>query len=707
MTIHSDILAKKQGGEIPLREHLIQVAEVAVKAADYWGLDKQIAKEGAFLHDIGKTSPVFQKMLLGNRPYHPFRHEIASIFFLELLPDSHHNSVIEMIIGHHKSVYKDTNSTGIIDLVNTMPLENVFENHAKGFSEWSIAALDILKSVGLTTRRISIEEAFTSFEKVVNVCETIKNGWSPWRALLIGSDHYASALNESVSESLDKSFRKPDLSYYQDLRSRAYPLSLIETTISKRHTLLTSPTGSGKTYFLLRRCRSRVFYILPYQASINAMYERIKKDIGNSTLDIRMLHSTSKIAYTGRSYEEVALQDKFGAAVKILTPHQIAAVVFGIKGYESILLDLKGCDIILDEIHTYSNETQAIVLKIIEILDSIDCRVHIGTATMPTVFYNKVVEILGAENLYQVSLTDQELKGYDRHIVRKIEDSEQMWQILEKAVEQKKKVMIVCNTVARSQQVFEQISTDYEGLPCMLIHSRFKRKDRKKLEDRLLKCFVKEKHGCILVSTQVIEVSLDISFDLMITETAPLDSLIQRFGRINRHKAWSEEKFEEVYVIKPPQEEKKALPYKLDVLHKSYDVLTDGSILKESEIQGLLDAVYPDIGFLDINLSAVYEKGHWKMKKLCHKNKSALLELLDIDSVSCITEEDAEAYLDAGYPERIVMEIPVNFNSVKYRQLPQLKQGSFPFIVPDKAYSSTLGLILAALNEKTSETPIL
>jgi CRISPR-associated endonuclease/helicase Cas3 len=144
-----------------------------------------------------------------------------------------------------------------------------------------------------------------------------------------------------------------------------------------------APTGAGKTDFLLRRCQGRVFYTLPFQASINAMYDRIKKDLKDTDAQIYLLHGASNLKVKENKVEERIMQRHIGASVKVMTPHQMASIVFGIKGYEAMLLDLKGCDIILDEINTYASEIQAIVLKIIEILKYSGCRIHVGTATMP------------------------------------------------------------------------------------------------------------------------------------------------------------------------------------------------------------------------------------------------------------------------------------------------------------------------------------
>ncbi|MFX5555038.1 hypothetical protein ABTE11_22420, partial [Acinetobacter baumannii] len=83
-----------------------------------------------------------------------------------------------------------------------------------------------------------------------------------------------------------------------------------------------------------------------------------------------------------------------GSAVKILTPHQLAAIIFGTSGFETVMLDLQEADVILDEIHTYSDFSRSMVLEIVKALIRLECRIHIGSATIPTVLYNELLKIL-------------------------------------------------------------------------------------------------------------------------------------------------------------------------------------------------------------------------------------------------------------------------------------------------------------------------
>ena len=703
MMVHPEILAKSEkNGRMTLFEHLRLVAFAAEQMAESFQLDKMLTRKGALIHDIGKANPEFQKRLHEkySPDWEPFRHEIASIFFLPLFNKDEWPALTEMIIAHHKSIIKDGRSLGFLDLELRYEEGIAFENHYGNFESWSKAALKILHSFGIEIQEISRKDAHTAYEWAIKYCRKVQNGWSRWRGLLMAADHFASALSEQTEAKTNSLFKVPDLSFYER-PFWLYPLSEIEAKNNKPYTLVTAPTGAGKTDFLLRRCQRRVFYTLPFQASINAMYERFCDDLKGTESDIRLLHASSEIILEGKSREDRAIQGMAGSSIKVLTPHQLAGIAFGTRGYEALLLDLEGNDVILDEIHTYTEISQAIVLKLIEIFKSLNCRIHVGTATMPSILYERILELLDKNETYEVKLNNNVLESFNRHIIHKLDDRNNILHIVEDSLSKQQKVLLVVNRVRSAQELFEEMADMFPDIPKMLIHSRFKRENRAKMEMQLTNEFNKQDGPCIVVSTQVVEVSLDISFDLMVTECAPLDSLIQRFGRINRKRTKDTiGKFKQIFVIAPPDSKKDALPYDLEILNKSYTVLPNSELLAEKNVPKLLDMVYTEIQIEKIEAHSIYKNQQWWLKRLAHQPKSALLELLDIDSAVCILQSEQEVYKRSVKSERMKMEIPVNYRSVGYQNLPQLNEGHRPFIVPDKIYSDFIGLKIQDLKKK-------
>ncbi len=706
MNTHPEIKAKGKPDWTTLYDHLQQVTSATIKIAEYAKIDTSIVRYGSILHDIGKASPIFQERLSDNyrRSLNeiPFRHEIASLFFLPLFDKAIHPQLIDMVVAHHKSIKEDIKLRGILDLEDNFDDGVNFGNHAVDWAKWSPKALDILQALGVSIRNIPLDEARNTYYQVCEYCNNNTLAYSPWKGIMMAGDHFASALIKKTNEQVPRLFKRPNLSFY-NRTSSLYPLSLISAASDKKHTLVTAPTGAGKTDFLLRRCQGRVFYTLPFQASINAMFDRIKADIAddNPDVDIRVLHASSRLVVKNGKPEEKVLQGHMGSAVKVLTPHQIASIVFGTRGYEAVIMDIQACDVILDEIHSYTQVTRAIVLKIVEILNHLGCSIHIGTATMPTVLCDQILNILGKKNIYEVSLPPEILKDFDRHQVHKISKFGEAIPTIKKALDNGEKVLIICNQVKSSQErydILKELLEDeklYTTVPIMLIHSRFKRKDRQSLEVLLKDKYNNSTQACIVVATQVVEVSLDISFDLMVTETAPLDALIQRFGRINRKRSKATiGKFKSAYVIAPPETKKEAKPYELDVLQRSFAALPDGEVLHETELQDKIDKVFPKIEEINVNQDAILRDGRWRIEKLVHYPKSVLLEKLDIDSVICVTEKDQGEYEKANYDDRMQWEIPARYWSVANLELDKSENGNKPFIIPHKSYSETKGLIM-------------
>ena len=392
------------------------------------------------------------------------------------------------------------------------------------------------------------------------------------------------------------------------------------------------------------------------------------------------------------------LQDKVGASIKVLTPHQLAALICGTRGFEALAIDLTGNDVILDEIHSYSDVSQSMVLEIIKALLKLNCRIHVGSATMPTKLQKKILKLLGGtKQTYCKNLPKKVIDTFDRHTIHKCSSFEETLPIIKQSIEEKKKILIVCNKVDTAQNRFKYMADEYPEVQKMLIHSRYKREDRADAEKKLIDEFNNTDKACIVVSTQVVEVSLDISFDIMITECAPLDSMIQRFGRINRKRTEESVKqkvIKPIYVIAPPDDAKYCLPYKPELLKESFMQLPDNEILHERDLQKKIDSVYPKLVVMPIDTHLVWSKDEFLLTELCHWPSSVLMETLNIESATAILFSDIEKYEKGRGEERIALEIPIP-RSARFRKFTNFgysKYGTCPIIIPDDSYSKELGL---------------
>lgn len=709
MSAPAELLAKSasHGGELSLLAHTQHVLAAAEAVARATGFEERLARLGAALHDLGKAHPAFQRKLHlkpGQADPNPIthRHELSSLGFLPLMPRADWPVLIDMVVAHHKPMQQkdDMLAKGILDLDDRSRTWQT--DHLAGWETWSPGALAVLAALnlGIEVRPVSRAEAEEALQVAVAHCAAKRKNWSPWRGLLQAADHFASALQHAAADQLPTLFAKPDLSYF-NRAAPLYPLSLLAADQPQAHTLVVAPTGAGKTDYLLRRCRGRVFYTLPFQASINSMYRRILA--ANTGGHVRLQHATSQLV-ENRGPVEKQLQSLVGASAKVLTPHQLAAVVFGTPGYEAVMLDVRGADIILDEVHTYSAQAQSMVLEIVDALRRLGCRLHIGTATMPTVLYQELLRRLGGPAaVAEVALPPAELDAFDRHAVYKIPrdaDSPNAWpaaadEILAAAMAAGEKVLVICNTVQGAQERYQELRAQFPEVRLLLLHSRFKRGDRAERERRLEDDFNNPAGPgpCLVVSTQVVEVSLDISFDRMLTEAAPLDALVQRFGRVNRRRTPDTiGKLKPVHVLAPGPS---CLPYNREVLEASFAQLPDnGQVLRERDAQTKIDAVYPALPTWDISTHVIWDGERCKLRELCNNPRAVLVETLEIESTACILAADRTAYLEGRWEARTQLEIPVSWRSMYARKktYERLDVGLMPFVVPGNKEYDELGL---------------
>ena len=175
-------------------------------------------------------------------------------------------------------------------------------------------------------------------------------------------------------------------------------------------------------------------------------------------------------------------------------------------------------------------------------------------------------------------------------------------EIVEQGLE--KKVLIICNTVSKAQQIYKELEERTEEV--YLLHSRYIRRDRNQLEKMIMQFSEDRDATGIWVTTQLVEASLDIDFDILYTEMCTADSLLQRMGRCNR-KARYEPKEANIIVYANENGVGDKSVYEKKIYSRSLDKLRQytGKILSEREKIDYINQVYCTEEIMD---TSYYEK---------------------------------------------------------------------------------------------------
>lgn len=208
--------------------------------------------------------------------------------------------------------------------------------------------------------------------------------------------------------------------------------------------------------------------------------------------------------------------------------------------------------IVLDEIHAYDHK---MFRQLVAFLKAFDVPVLCMTATLSK-SRREQLKRLGLEIYPNDPQAVADLKSEEdrpRYLIRE-GDRTKAEELARRAYSENKRILWVVNTVDRCQELAKKL----QGLQAICYHSRFKLSDRQNRHEAVIKAFKWEpgqpKLPKLAITTQVCEMSLDLDADVLITELAPCSSLVQRFGRSNRHGYLA---FSEILVYEPKDE----LPY--------------------------------------------------------------------------------------------------------------------------------------------------
>jgi CRISPR-associated endonuclease/helicase Cas3 len=419
-----------------------------------------------------------------------------------------------------------------------------------------------------------------------------------------------------------------------------------ELSEKKESVLVEIPTGEGKTEGSLLWAinnlidtNTKIIYTLPTQTTSNKLYERIQTFFDKN--ECGLIHSSAKVILEKKYEEENGKVDKvfksdfllsksFNKPVTVSTIDALLKYFINIGRFNIATKNFFNSVIIIDEIHAYDMKLMGFLKRFFELCDEFDVKVCLMSASIP----NRIKELLGVQRYPLIS--QQELFEKKANKIIKVDSflNNDLNLILDK-FQSGKNVLVIRNTVKNATQTFKELqNSGIESKDIILYHSTFKKIDRTKKEELIFKK-LKEKRAFILVATQIVEVSLDIDFDVMFTDNAPIDSLIQRFGRVNRKK--SLEKKGEIFIYKV----EKSLPYRDAILDITFETIQDG-YFELGEYVKWLNIVYDRLFDEDITIqneiSRLFDNGYAKydvtIKKLDGIKKSPdNYDLRDIDDI--------------------------------------------------------------------------
>lgn len=603
-----DIIAKSKPKQT-LKEHTEKLLEnyqilkesylISLDAKDW-----EILRQACLFHDFGKANEYFQSRIKGQSNLSQrlnFPHNFLSVAFI---PEDD-ELLIRLVAFHHwRNVLSYQN-------VELKTIHQGMGRYLPKINEYFYKDYELLKFYIFKKRIERLEDYYQRRMDQSFPLEREKRF-----VILLGFlnrlDHASSAGVPVERGRLEKfSIIKEKL---LQKTPRPWQLKELKDQYRQQNGVIVASTGLGKTEMgLLWSGGEKTFYTLPVRTSVNAMFDRLVRYFGNE--NVGLLHSDAfgktllGVGEEGETDDALVHYDtakNLSFPLTVATADQVFTSALKFLGFEKIYATLSYSKIIVDEIQAYSPATVAIIVQALREVQKLGGKYLVLTATLPPIIkkhleYDFYIECIPNLEKHWVELVSAEISSQVIKLVEKF------W---------RKKILIVCNTVRKAQKVYrilkDQLSRlgrhNTEGyrtekIPLVLFHSCFTSWDKREKE-----CIVlDQKFVGILVATQVVEVSLDVDFDVLLTELAPPEVLIQRMGRIYRRY-----KEEGVYTPREPNvyiftENPSGIGpvYESEIISKTRSFLQDGVLSERRKLQ-IVNQFYLEENLKDTRYFALF-----------------------------------------------------------------------------------------------------
>lgn len=318
---------------------------------------------------------------------------------------------------------------------------------------------------------------------------------------------------------------------YHEKRDRFRRYVLSQFDADQKLFTLTAPTGYGKTLtalqFALKFQKEKIIFALPFTSIIDQTESIIADIFEQSDIDIFKVHHKTTIdeSVDEDRYSQVKfLMSSFSGEINITTLYQIIFSLFGNSNKDNVKFNqFKNAVVIIDEAQAIPYQFRQDFMKVCEIISQkLDTVFIFMSATMPVV--NGFTEISNLEyfknqNRYVLKWLDLE-NGQDS-LIEKIENEAQ-----------NKHVLCVVNTISKAQELYLHFRGKFD---CFALNGYMTDEDKQRCVKTVGERLKQDEKKVLLISTQSIEAGIDLDFEVGFREVAPISSIIQTAGRVNRH----------------------------------------------------------------------------------------------------------------------------------------------------------------------------
>lgn len=566
---------------------------------------KKILSLHAYLHDLGKLDKIFQEEkqknpeLPSSRPHALFSLPLAEKIITSFLNKNYYqlnsdakefliSTSLMSIATHHSDYHLDLYSSFRYDVPKYEKLDETYKN---AYDLLEVSSEYLLSSVVPTT---IIRYTYSLFNGVLRLADWLASGDLSLQTTFIEND---SSIQKSVENYLTK-IKKWSLRDYQEyIKTQTFDYGFLRL-----------PTGDGKTETaLLPRFNNinKIIYTLPTVTTVESMRRRFEEYFGRG--NVSFSHHLLFLSLHGDERLEEKKYHEYNINKTVVTTiDRILLALMNYRHYPLLEISLNNSYLVVDEIHSYSPFTLSLILDALEYLKrNHNTRILVMSATLPKLIEEELRNRLNAQEILpHIDIEKRysnrkRVKMYlrDDFLIRKKGNGEYssnyIDEIFNEFDKRKQKILVVLNTVDKAKAMYNMLKNEKDlcyKTEIFLIHGRFSQQDKtekikffEELKDEKFK-----KQAFILISTQVVEVSLDIDFDVMFTEIAPFDALIQRCGRINRK---ATKGICNVYIFKTENE----LPYDKDQIRATLDILTMFCLKSELDFLSATNQYYEKI----------------------------------------------------------------------------------------------------------------